>query len=261
MPNNKLPFATTIASIALLSLFFSISCGPKPKGAELEKYLSYYSQAHEYMQQNEPLKAIPLYKKAIEKNYKFSPAYHEIAVCYQQVGNDSAAIANFEGAIVFNPRDVDAYQTIGNIYFMRKDYDKAQVWYEKGSEVDKLYPKTYQNMATIAYMRKDYEIAKKYFNLALAVDATYPRAYYGLGLIAFITGDTAEAESKFMDAVRVGSMSEAIYMLGTLYYDQFKYDQAEMWFNRYLEQEPNGEWAEKTRNMLLILKQNKSEQQ
>jgi tetratricopeptide (TPR) repeat protein len=106
-------------------------------------------------------------------------------------------------------------------------------------------------------MRRDFEQAKKYFSQAIAVDPTYPRAYYGLGLIAYARGDTADAESRFLDAVRLDSMPEAIYMLGILYFDTNKYDEAETWFNKYLEKEPAGDWADKAKDMLALIKQKK----
>jgi tetratricopeptide (TPR) repeat protein len=245
----------TSASVLLFALFLA-SCGAKPDG--VPKYQAYYAQAHAFMEKNEPGKAIPLYKKAIKAKRNFAQAYHEIAVCYQQVGKDSAAIENYEGSIVFNPRDVDAYQSVGNIYFMQQNMEEARSWYDKATMIDYLYPRSYNNLATIYYMRGDYKFAKKYWDLAITVDATYPRAYYGLGLVAMLTGDSTEAESKFLDAVKVGSMPEAIYMLGTLNYNQGKYDDAVSWFNRYLEKAPDGEWANKVKDMLVIIGQKKS---
>ena len=90
--------------LALMGVFIAVSCGPKPSATP--KYMAYYEQAHAYMEKNDPKKAIPLYKKALKANAEFAPAYHEIAVCYQQVGKDSAAIINYEGSITFNPQDV-----------------------------------------------------------------------------------------------------------------------------------------------------------
>jgi tetratricopeptide (TPR) repeat protein len=243
----------TITMIWMLVLL--AACGPGPAGED--KSLSYYTRAHDLMLQNQPQKAIPLYEKATKARVGYAQAYHELAVCYQQVGNDLKAIENYQGAIVYNPRDVDAYQSIGNIYFMQNDYNEALTWYERGAEVDYLYPRTYNNIATIYYMRGDHPNAIKYYGQAIAVDPTYPRAYYGLGLIAFIQGDTVEAESKFLDAVRVGSMPEAIYMLGNLYYEKGDLANAGAWLGRYLEKEPAGQWAEKVRDTLLIIEQKK----
>jgi tetratricopeptide (TPR) repeat protein len=248
-----------ITSVTLWTAFLiSLSCGPKPSGTP--KFMTYYTEAHNYMEKNEPRKAIPLYRKALRAKADFAPAYHEIAVCYQQVGKDSAAIINYEGSITFNPRDVDAYQSIGNIYFMLQNFDEALNWYDKATRVDFLYPRSYNNLATIYYMRGDYENARKYWEQAIAVDATYPRAYYGLGLVAMLTGDTTEAESKLLDAIKVGDMPEAMYTLGTLYIGQEQYDQAESWFNRYLEKEPKGEWADKAKDMLVIIGQKKGKE-
>jgi tetratricopeptide (TPR) repeat protein len=252
---NQMKKITSIVLVVLIHM--TLSCGPKPSATP--KFMTFYTEAHNYMEQNEPQKAISLYKKALKAKGDFAPAYHELAVCYQQVGKDSAAIINYEGAITFNPRDVDAYQSIGNIYFMQRNYDDALNWYDKATRVDFLYPRSYNNLATIYYMRGDYDNAKKYWGDAIAVDATYPRAYYGLGLVAMLTGDTTEAETRFLDAVKVGDMSEAMYTLGSLYFDQDKYDQSESWFNRYLEKEPNGEWADKAKDMLIIIGQKRGE--
>lgn len=215
-----------------------------------------YTKAHEYMIQNQPHKAIPLYKKVLKQKEDFAPVYQEIAVCLQMIGENDSAIVYYQGAIVYDPRNVDAYQSIGNIYYMQGDYDEALVWYDRATEVDDLYPRSYNNMATIWLSRGNFEKAKDYYELAITVDATYPRAYYGLGVVAWKRGDIEEAEAKFLDAVKVGSMPEAVFMLGQLNFEMKNYDKAKNWFERYLEKESVGEWAEKAKDMLLIISQN-----
>lgn len=242
-----------LAAMIVPALSVTLSCGLF--GPSDDAYLKNYSQAHAYFVQNQPEKAIPLYRKVLEQKEDYKSAWQEMAVCMQQVGQDDSAVVYYQGAIVYNPMNVDAYQSIGNIYYMRRDFDNALIWYDKASEVDDLYPRTYQNMGTIWLERKNYVMAKRYFELAITVDATYPRGYYGLGLVALNVGDPAEAESKFQDAVRVGSMPEAIYMLGQLCFEQQRYDDSKQWFERYLQKESSGRWAEKARDMLLLIEQ------
>jgi tetratricopeptide (TPR) repeat protein len=220
-----------------------------------DAYLKNYSKAHEYMVQNRPEKAIPMYRKVLKQKEDFKNAYQEMAVCFQQLGQDDSAIVYYEGAIVYDPTNVDAYQAIGNIFYVNGDYDSALIWYDRGSEVDELYPRSYQNMGTIWLARKNFKMAKRYFEMAITVDATYPRGYYGLGLVALNVGEPVEAESRFLDAVRVGSMPEAIYMLGQMYYGQQKYEKSKEWFEKYLEKESTGQWAEKARDMIFLIEQ------
>jgi len=138
---------------------------------------------------------------------------------------------------------------------MQGDYDEALVWYERGSEGDELYPRTDNNMATIWFYRGNMKNARKYYEKAITVDATYPRAYYGLGLIAMQEKNMKEAEARFMDAVEVAGMPEAIYMLGQLYYDTRQKEKSLVWFRKYLEKESSGQWAEKAKDMIFILEQ------
>ncbi len=238
-------------------IIVTVSCGLFAPSEDA--YLKNYTKAHEYMVQNLPHKAIPFYKKALKQKEDFTSAYQEIAVCLQMIGENDSAIVYYEGAIVYNPRNVDAYQSIGNIYYMQGNYDDALIRYDQATEVDDLYPRSYNNMATIWLSRGNYEKAKYYYELAITVDATYPRAYYGLGIVALKQGDIEEAEAKFLDAVKVGSMPEAIYMLGQLNFEKRTYNKAKNWFERYLEKEPIGEWAEKAKDMLLIMKQSNAD--
>ncbi len=244
-----------IEIVLLPTALIILSCGLFAPAEDA--YLKNYTKAHEFMTQNEPEKAIPLYRKVLKQKVNFTNAYQEIAVCYQQIGQADSAALYYQGAIVYNPANVDAYQSIGNIYYMQAKMDDALIWYERASEVNVLYPRTYQNMGTIWLARKNYKMAKKYFLMAITVDATYPRGYYGLGLVALNLGDPLDAESKFLDAVRVGSMPEAIYMLGQMYYGQKKYDESKEWFEKYLEKESTGQWAEKSRDMLFLIGQEK----
>ena len=238
----------------IFSIFIiTVSCGLSAPSEDA--YLKNYTKAHEYMVQNQPQKAIPLYKKALKQKEDFAIAYQEIAVCLQMIGENDSAVVYYEGAIAYNPRNVDAYQSIGNIYYMKGNYDYALIRYDQATEVDDLYPRSYNNMATIWLSRGNYKKARYYYERAITVDATYPRAYYGMGIVALKQGNIEEAKMKFMDAVKVASMPEAIYMLGQLNFERKNYDKAKGWFERYLEKEPTGEWAEKAKDMLLIISQ------
>jgi tetratricopeptide (TPR) repeat protein len=237
-----------------LSLFFILtSCGLFGPGED--DYLKNYTRGHEYFLQNQPAKAIPYFRKVLKQDEHFTPVYQELAVCFQQIGEEDSAIVYYMGAIAHNPRNVDAYQSIGNIFFMRGEYDEALIWYERASEVDELYPRTYNNMGTIWFFRGNFKKAKMYYEKAITVDATYPRAYYGLGLIALEEKNIEEAESRFMDAFKAAAMPEAIYMLGQLYYDTGRKEHALVWFRKYLEKETTGQWAEKARDMIFLLEQ------
>lgn len=249
---KKIAIRKILISAITLSIALT-SCGLFAPGEDA--YLKNYTKAHEYMLQNQPAKAIPYYRKALKQKEDFVPVYQELAVCYQQVGENDSAIVYYMGAIAYNPRNVDAYQSIGNIHFMQGEYDDALIWYERASEVDELYPRTYNNMATIWLFRDNLNMAKKYYEQAITVDATYPRAYYGLGLVALEEKNIEEAESRFMDAFKVGAMPEAIYMLGQLYYDTGRKEHALVWFRKYLEKESTGRWAEKARDMIFLLEQ------
>jgi tetratricopeptide (TPR) repeat protein len=229
------------------------SCGIFAPGEDA--YLKHYTKAHEYFTQNQPEKAIPLYKKALNSKENFAQGYHELAICYQQIGEADSAIVYYMGAIVHNPKNVDAYQSIGNLYYIQGNADDALIWYDRGSEVDYLYPKTYQNMATIWYQRGNFKMARKYFNQAIAVDATYPRAYYGLGLLAFLEKDYNEAEAKFTDAFKVGSMPEAIYMLAELYFEKGEKEKAYVWYRKYVDRVPDGEFSQKAKDQMFLLEQ------
>lgn len=234
-------------------LLVLVSCGLFSPGEDA--HLKDYTKGHDFMLQNQPAKAIPYFKKVLEREEHFAPVYQELAVCYQQLGEDDSAITYYMGAIAENPRNVDAYQSIGNIHFMKGEYDDALIWYERGSEVDELYPRTYNNMATIWYYRDNMKMAKKYYEKAITVDATYPRAYYGLGLVALQEKDVKEAETRFLDAFEVAAMPEAIYMLGQLYYDTKQREKSLVWFRKYLEKESTGQWAEKAKDMIFLIEQ------
>lgn len=239
--------------LGVTSLLVIASCGLF--APDEDTYLKNFSKGHDFMLQNQPAKAIPYFKKVVKQEEHFVPVYQELAVCYQQLGQDDSAITYYMGAIAHNPRNVDAYQSIGNIYFMQDNYDDALIWYERGSEVNELYPRTYNNMGTIWFFRGNMKMARKYYEKAITVDATYPRAYYGLGLVALQEKNVQEAETRFMEAFEVGALPEAIYMLGQLYYDTKQKEKSLVWFRKYLEKESTGQWAEKAKDMIFLLEQ------
>jgi Tfp pilus assembly protein PilF len=231
----------------------ALSCGIFGRGEK--GYLANYTRAHELMMANRPYEAIPYYRKVLDEKEDFAQAYQETAVCFQQMGENDSAVVYYMGAIVYNPKNVDAYQSIGNIYYTEGNDDEAMTWYDRATSVDYLYPRSYNNMATIWLSRGNLKLAKQYYEMAITVDATYPRAYYGLGIVALQENNREEAESRFLDAVNVGSMPEAIYMLGQLYFEAGDYNKATVWLNRYLENQTFGEWADRAREMLAEIRE------
>ena len=50
---------------------------------------------------------------------------------FAEKGDLDRAIADFDQAIRFDPKDVSAFENLGNTYFIKKDYDRAAAYFDQ----------------------------------------------------------------------------------------------------------------------------------
>lgn len=115
-------------------------------------------------------KAITSYERAITANPKIAPQAHaKIGRIYLIPKNYEAAEGEFQKAIQADPNYAPVYKDLGELYFKKRDIDKAQEMYNKygqllGSE------KSVKQIGIFSYLKRDYPAAVENLQKALQVD-------------------------------------------------------------------------------------------
>ena len=133
---------------------------PRPTAQILEfaSALSRFEQALMLDERGE-LKAVELYKKAIEEQDCVADAYCNLGIIESKKGNTARAFDCFTSALKHNPRHLEAHYNLGNLYFDANDFRLAQLHYEMAVVVAPAFPNVYFNLALVQAISNDLEAA------------------------------------------------------------------------------------------------------
>lgn len=114
------------------------------------------------------------------------------------------AIAEFEKAILIDPRKVDAYINLGYAYHMSMDYDKAIEVFEQAREYDPDNEVLNENLLSVYETKggslaslSDYAGAVRYFEKIRSIDPDYPDIVYNIGLMYYQMKEYRDALTYF----------------------------------------------------------------
>lgn len=91
--------------------------------------------------------------EAIKKDPTNKGAFFALAILSKKMGELDKALAHYQRATVIDPEYSKAYNNIGNIYFLQKNYDKAIASYQNAIQKDSSLISAYFNLSQ-AYREK-----------------------------------------------------------------------------------------------------------
>lgn len=98
----------------------------------------------------------------------------KIFVLFDRYDDAEKFIAKFSSAITYN--------SLGNIYFLKNEPQKAFEFYKKSSEIDPTDGGVYLNIGLLLYLNGEPETAKQFFELAISKFESPQKAYEILGI-------------------------------------------------------------------------------
>lgn len=243
----------------------------------------YYELGHLYLKKNDKVHAISAFKLALDNNpdnpfYNNSLAYAFVqaelyddaieyyqkaiklnpdkkwtsivcqalgAIYYQIKGNYEAAIASFQAGIILDPENNEILLSLGDVYMVQNDLDKAIRAYCDSISVNSddyrsyskagiaLWEKDYTEEAIVAYHRAielnpEYEIAQNnlgviyldgigtpeealsYFKTAIELNPNYTLAYFNAGRAAQTMCEHNEAASYYQMALDLNRLTDEL---------------------------------------------------
>lgn len=158
----------------------------------------------------------------------------------------------WQDVIAKYPKHPYAYNELGNIYFERKEYNKALHIYQRAIELNPGYAEPYNLGNIYVEQKKDYLKALQLYEKAVEVNPNYAKAYNNLGNIYFEQRNYHKALQMYQKATELDtSQTEAHSNLGNLYYEQKQYKKALEEYKIALELMPNNQFI---RDRVLLLR-------
>jgi DNA-binding transcriptional MerR regulator len=128
---------------------------------------------------------------------------------------------------------------------------QAEEAYHRAIYLDPSMANAYTNLGNLMYRTGKIEDARALYRKAVEIDPDQPEGHYNLGFLCFETGDIEEAERCFSVAVGLDStFADAHFNLAMTQSRLGRSDEARVHWERYLEIEPMGPWADIAREKL-----------
>jgi tetratricopeptide (TPR) repeat protein len=131
-----------------------------------DEHLAWLAGGWLLVQQNQPLRAIPFYERAIKIDPTFADPWNEVAYCYARTGNFEEAFRHIKRYTELLPNEANPQDTFAEISRMAGRYDDALAHYRASLEIDPTFNEsqlglgdTYALMGNESLARAEYTIA------------------------------------------------------------------------------------------------------
>ncbi len=135
--------------------------------------------------------AVDLYRKVLDTDPHFAPAYNSLGLVYQSwdQGNVDEAIRYFKLATDVDPNYIEAWNNLGRANYNRGNFLAAKTAFVRSLECKADQPDIHLALAWVCLLgESDADPAIEHFHKAIAVTDN-GMAHYGLGLSYLLSGD------------------------------------------------------------------------
>jgi len=160
-------------------------------------------------------------------------------------GNFDEALKLLDEVLKIDPKSSEANKYVAYIYVEKQDPDSnvvkkyretADEFFNKVPETD-LIPEDFAKRIKLENEKREYTKAGEYFNKAVKLDSAYADAYFEYGKALFNNKQYEDSRLLFKQAVDFGILNLGAYIYeGLTYYYLKDYVNAELWFDKAIEQ-------------------------
>jgi tetratricopeptide (TPR) repeat protein len=147
---------------------------------------SYSNLGNVFLKQKKYLIAFKLYKKAFRLNNKFFIAFKNIINLLIEIKKYKPAEKFLKQLQFLKIPDREIYFLLGFINYQKFEINQAINDFLKSTEIDPNYKEAYNEIGCIYFLKKDFNNAEKFINLAINIDHFYFRALYNRSWINLI---------------------------------------------------------------------------
>lgn len=234
--------AVLIACVALLAFFSfqtvkrnhvwrdSISLWSSAVAQDSTNVLAYFALGNVYMEDEQPDRAIPNYRRAIYLSPGFATAHSCLANAYLAKGEIERAMFHYREALQRGSReDMAIYGNLGMAYEVKGMFDQAIEQYERALEVDSTSVMARLGLAESYSQKTQFDRAIEVYEELIESneDILRARVYFNLGVVQHRDGRYEEAVASYLQALEVDSTSAAAYYgMGNAHYKMGEFDAA-----------------------------------
>jgi len=116
-----------------------------------------YEKSYAYYLKKDYKTSIKMLKKLVKEDSAKDYYYQMMGNAYDLDGNPNMALETYKLGLEKFPNSGKLFLEIGNVYYIKKNYEDAIDWYEKGIAADPSYPSNYFRAAYL-FLNSDNEV-------------------------------------------------------------------------------------------------------
>ncbi|MEB3287319.1 MAG: tetratricopeptide repeat protein [Vampirovibrionales bacterium] len=199
------------------------------------------------------------YREGMAVDPENAPLAFNLGRVYDQAGKNQKAIAEYKRAISLDPSFVYAYNNLGLLYEGQKQYTLAEKAYQAALKQDIGYNYARLNLGNLYAELGRLSDAQRQYEGVLLREPKNSWAYLYLGNVHFLSGHYEEATTAYKASITINpEFATAYYLLAVSLSKLNRIDEALSASLHYMNLEPEGKYSEQLRNLIAILKIQKS---
>lgn len=178
-----------------------------------------YQFAYDFYVQNQKIRALRAVLEAIKISPKNPDARNLLGLIYFRQGKLEQGVEEFKKAIALDPKLSEIHNNLGTLYYEQKRYVKALASLKNALENPLyLYPeRIYNNLGLVHMAMGDAEKARESYERAITLRSDFFLPYLNLAKLWMGKGETARAKALFQQTINFcRDCSEPYYHLGSL---------------------------------------------
>lgn len=229
--------------------------------SEYTKAVAAYEKALQSDPQNATLKTQLEQVKQLAKTVSTSQADSLInagdnAVVQEQYNDAIDSYAKITTMNLGEGWNIKAFKKIAHVYILQanlaQEASKREDFVRKALVLDPQSAEALYEQGMIYLQKNQNELARRQFEQALTFDPTYDKAHRILGNLYYGEQKFLEATEHYEQLKKMSpdlfssvkqNLISAYMTLGTQAYQNRKYDEAQLWLEKYLDLDPTGNWS------------------
>jgi len=203
-PPVELPHLTAPDRAANIPEF--VNLGPEAIREIREQFVddySYVRAAEEFRQDDDPVNAERLLRKALEIDPNSVEAIAGLADLFVSQGKPGEAEAQFRKILDIDPDDPDTLSKLGAVLTQQHRFEEAVAAFTSALEIKPDLVEAINNLGWVAWLQRDLPAAIDYFEQAVRSDPANTAARMNLGNCLLESGRTDEALLHLQEAARL----------------------------------------------------------
>jgi len=170
----------------------------------------FFAEALRYQQQGQLSRAIEEYEKSIAVDARNPGAFNNLGVVLKESGRLDLAIEAFQKALALDPKYEKALNNLGVIRYRKGQFEEAIDLFKQALRINPVNAESYTNLGVIYLQAQRADDAMVAFQQALRHDPKLAEAHYNLGLLWERRGNRETAQRHYQKFVELASDRHAV---------------------------------------------------